>query len=194
MRATERRVNRSWGFAVSGIAAVSVWALGGQMVRAADADLFVVSGSLSTTADIPLFATPVNYSIDNTSSCLAMAAPPPVSTPVPNYVDVPPDESGNCTSVSGNGTLTVSACSTGTITATWSVTEPAADTATFDGGGVVVGGVAVMATQPAGSFTDDGVTTGQGVVVGVLTPRLGGSPVCGQYNHITVNAAVAGTY
>jgi hypothetical protein len=97
--------------------------------------------------------------------------------------------------VRGGGVLSgLVACSTGQISANWQLTEPAADVATFTAGGVIVGGVAVLAGAPPSGYVDGpAATPGAGVGVGVFLPKLGQTCVS-TVTAFDVTAVVVGAY
>jgi len=181
MRTTDRRLLRLLSVTVATVSvglAVGLRDAGAQTV---DGDLFAVSGNAVPTDNVALIQSSTSYTLSGPNGCLALG--------VPNFVDVPPDESGPCTSLSGGGSFDISACSTGTISAAWSMGEPLGDTATFNGSGVMIGGVTVISTEPGGAFTDDG-SSGPGALVGVFVPAAcltGG-------NDLAFSAVVAGEY
>ena len=128
--------------------------------------------------------------------CVGVPLASPVGTTVPGYVDVPTDESGPCPSVTGSGTLTVVNCDKGLITADWAFTEPNGDTAAFNGTGVIVGGVAVIAAPPAAGFgyVDPAPTStpGGAVAVALFTTDSPLTSECGQLNSTIMDEVLAG--
>jgi hypothetical protein len=171
--ATMRRLRASLsavflGFVVADTGVLSVEA------ASADVDVFGFKWSVATAAPVAVLPSATTYSIDPGAACLTVTLPPPVGVSVPAYVDVPPDESGPCTAVTGTGNVTIAGCSTGLISANWQMTEPLGDVAVVNGNGVVVGGVVVVAA-PLGGYSDGppGTIPGEAVAVGLLTPRAG---------------------
>jgi hypothetical protein len=192
VQVTTRRLRRSVAFGLVGIGFAGAF---GAHVHAAsgpvDADLFAVSGRLKTTTPMPVVPTAIAYTMDAGTTCITASLPAPVSTSIPGFVDVPADESGACTTMTGSGTFSVAQCSTGTVSGDWQMTEPAGDSARFAGSGVMVGGVAIMVTPPSGTFSDDG-SNGQGAAVALILPDS--SQSCGSLSLFDLTAVVAGAY
>jgi len=163
----------------------------------ADADAYVVSGSLTTTnSALSLGLTNAQYTLDPPTACVHEPVPQPVNTDVPGFVDASRQEAGRCPGVSGGGMLTLAACTTGLMTADWQLTEPTSQTtATFNGTGVVIGGVTLLAAPPAAGYgySDDGAT-GAGLMVGVLVLPLSGGGVSCPTSQLDVTALVGAAY
>lgn len=167
---------------------------------ATDADVYAFDvgnspGPLSAT--VPTSAA---YTFVAGAACTNQPLPSPVATAVPGFLDVPQDEGGPCTSVSGNGTLTVAHCDTGLITANWTFTEPFGDTVAFTGTGVIVGGIAVIGAPPAAGYGYfDPVSTstpGAAAAVAVFTSYDVTDGICGKGSSVMnrVVAVVAAAY
>lgn len=192
-----RTTKRSWrAVATLALVAAPVLAFSTTVVADApvDSDTFVFEATAGTASLSPTPATG-SYTLD-ASQCfnepLPVAPPSPVPSSVPGYVDVVPDESGGCTSVTGGGTYTnLIACSTGRITMSWNFTEPSGDAVHLDAAGVVVGGVILAAALPGG-YQDDGATIGTAAITGVLLAAP--SPVCLGEQLLSFTAVVDGVY
>jgi hypothetical protein len=184
--------------AAVGSASVVAWAVvgHGSPTSAQDADLYLVRAGVNAGPFAPVVSS-TGYTLSS-GACRPLAVPSPVSTSVPGYLDVPPHESGNCTSFSGGGTLTVVNCTTGVVTAGWNLLEPAGDTAAFNGQGVMVGGVAVIAAPPSTTlgtgYWDPSSAPSPGAAVGValfVSTGLVQCPSPGVIDQVTA-AIVAG--
>lgn len=183
-----------------GLVCALTWAVAGHRgpASAQDADLYVVHASVTPLAPLALVLSSADYSLSS-GACRAVMLPSPVSTSVPGYLDAPPDESGNCTSFSGGGTLTVVNCNTGVVTAAWNLLEPDGDTAVFTGDGVMVGGVAVIAAPPSSTlgtgYWDPSSATSPGAAVSVALFAPTGTALCPNSSYIgQVTAAVVAGY
>jgi hypothetical protein len=193
MRATTHPVRRPLALALVGLGFAGAFTLRGHAAATpSDADLFVLSGRLTTTTSMSVTPGMVSYSVDPATKCLSVDLPSPVSTSVPGFVDLSRGESGPCTGVTGTGNFNVVGCSTGSVDGDWLITEPSGDNAHFVGAGVMIGGVAIMATAPAGTYTDDGRGGGGGAAVALLLPHpLTG---CGALNAFDLIGVVGGAY
>jgi hypothetical protein len=185
MMATKRRLRRSLAFAVVVVGFAGVFAVRGHASTPTDADVFAIQGGLTTTSAMQVVPTPVGYTVDTRTQCGVTVA----TTTLPGYLDVPSAASGTCTGVSGSGTLTVAGCSTGQVDGDWLIPEPGGDTAHFTGSGIMVGGLAIMATPPGGAYVDDS-RTGQGAAVALIVPS---GLICGT-RFLNLTAVVAGAY
>jgi len=191
MHTTVRHGRKAVAFAILCAGGFGAFGLHGRAQAAADADVFVIRGTLNLQTAMPTGPVGVDYSVASDVQCSPTALG--VVT-VPGFIDVAGTESGECGGVTGNGTLTLAECSTGLITADWQLPEPTSGTdAEFSGGGVVVGGVAIMTgPSPWGSGYSDDSATGPGAVIAtVATPS---NESCGSNNHMKLTAVVAGAY
>lgn len=192
MQARERRVRRSIAVGLVGVGFTLAFAVRGHAQSVPqDADVFVLKGVFQTTAVMPTSLGWVDYSVSS-GVCTPPPLPPPVSTSVPAFVDVPGDESGPCTGMSGGGSFNLVNCQTGQVTGNWTITEPSGDSASFAGAGIMIGGVAVLATPPSGAYTDD-TRSGQGAAVALIQPSS--TQQCGYtLKDFDVTGVVAGAY
>lgn len=181
---------------LSGVAA-GVVGLQDLPVGATDADVMVVQGTMNVVGETVALSSS-SYSFP-TGGCLTATVPSPVGTTVAAFVDVPRDESGACTGLSGGGSVTTVDCApAGEMSANWQVTEPSGDPVSFVGSGVVLGSVALIAGAPSsvtpgdGYFDKDG-GPGRGVAVALLEPRLDSCPTSTS-NPWSIIASVVGAY
>jgi hypothetical protein len=170
--------------------------LRGHASTPSDADLFVITGSVTNLATMNAGLSTVGYSIDSGTNCDAGIPVPTLDALVPAYVDVAGSKTGKCTGVTGSGSFTVVGCTTGEVTGSWTIPEPGGDSANFNGAGVIVGGVAVM-TAPSplatsSGYSDDNVS-GLGAAVALFLPQstLG---ACPNSTGFDLTAIVAGAY
>ncbi len=145
-------------------------------VTAQDADAYVFSAIVSTTGGGSIVPPPTLTYTFNSGACKARPLPSPISTSLPGYVDASGNDSGECSAVTGGGTIEGELCDSGVITANWNLTEPSGDTAVFDGDGVIIGGVAVIAAPPVAvlgtGYWDGSATPGAAVSVALFEPGL----------------------
>jgi len=174
-----------------GVALISVRAV---PVTATDADVYVVAADAKIAGD-PLGLTPTarSYSID-IGQCVSEG-------PFPGYVDVSKDDgTGPCTNVGGGGGLSLmTSCTSGLLTAAWTLTEPSGDVSSFTGRGVLVGGLMVVAASTlvgSDGYRDPSTSSspGDGVAVGVMLPALGQQCALGGVSNLTVAATIVGGY
>lgn len=172
-------------------------ALGAWEAEAADADVYVLTATVTATG-ISTSSPSGNYTLSG-GGCVDEPIPSPVGGKVPTYVDASPVASGVCSSFTGSGNLS-GYCDTGTLTAGWTMTEPPGDNAVFDGEGVIVSGVAVLAGTPSSQVPGLGywdpsnsTTPGSAVAVAVFTPSIG---VLGCNNNLMswIDAVVVASY
>ena len=171
---------------------------GGTAATAADADVMVFAATASSAAATGLLSTSATYTFDPSQTCfsepLPTTPPSPLPASIPGFLDIPPDESGPCTAVTGSSSLsTLVACSTGVISIDWQLTEPLGDTAHVVAGGVLVAGIVVAATLPGG-YTDDSSTIDEAAVLGVLLPQLPNNNCVAGVRQVQVSAVVAAVY
>ena len=161
------------------------------VAAAGDVDAFLFSAGVSHGPIGGGLPTTVSYSFVN-GACIAVAA-------LPSYVDLPEGETGVCRSVTGTGELTVT-CTTGAITADWTFTEPDNDLPVFDGSGVIINGIAILAGSPAtapavpgqGYFDPGSPQPGSAVAVAAFLPDVGADCVRGGNLMSSVDAALVG--
>ena len=192
-----RTTTRSWRTLVAlafGTAAVLAVATPGRADAPADSDTFVFEATAGTTTSLGPLPASGTYTLD-TTRCFAEpipVTPSPLPSSAPGYVDIVPDESGACTSITGSGMYTdLVACSTGQITMSWDLTEPSGDIAHVDASGVVVGGVIVAAALPGG-YRDDGASIGTAVITGVVLAAP--TPVCMGVQELSFTVVVQTIY
>ena len=199
MRVRRRALRKVLG--VAGLVSALTWAVvvHGASTSAQDADLYAVQAFI-TPGPLALGVSSPSYTLSS-GVCAPLVVPSPVSTTVPGYLDVPPDEKGNCTSVTGGGTLWVANCNNGFVTAAWTLKEPNGDSALFDGSGVMVGGVAVIVAAPAVSalgttgYWDPMSTASPGSAVSVALFAPTGTSPCPDSSYIgQVTAAIVAAY
>jgi hypothetical protein len=192
MRATKRRLRRSLAFGLVAVGFTTAFAVRGHAAsNPAEADVFALQGVFRANSVMPSSLTSMPYTVQPTA-CMSVSLPAPVSTSVPGFVDIPNDESGVCTGMTGGGTFNIAQCSTGQVSADWQITEPAADSAHFVGAGIMVGGLAILATPTVGGYTDD-ARSGQGAAVALILPDA--NQTCGvSLQNFNVTAVVAGAY
>jgi hypothetical protein len=116
------------------------------------------------------------------ANCALMVA----GTQVPTFVDVPPDELGQCGSVSGSGSFNSLSCATGTTVGNMTITEPSGDKVTLAYTMVFVGGVGVV----TGTWSDDS-SSGPAVGAARIAPNspLDCTGVITQYSFTALIAA-----
>lgn len=192
-----RTTKRSWRtLAVFALGTVPLVA--GNLVGSADgpvdSDIFIFEATAGTASLGPGPASGT-YTLD-ASRCftepLPVAPPSPLPSSIPGYLDVIPDESGPCTSVTGTGTYTdLIACSTGLMTMSWNFTEPSGDVVHLEATGAVVGGVIVGASLPGG-YKDDGAANGTAVITGLVLAAP--TPICNGVQALSFTAVVDGIY
>jgi len=126
---------------------------------AADADVFATKARVAVSpGSAPLSTT--SYAITATTNPVSVC-----------YADLAGAQTGGCNDLSGSGSVdTVDCVPSGFMSATWSLTEPGPDTASFVGSGVLVGNVAVLAATAGYSDPSTTSTPGPAVAVAVLLP------------------------
>jgi hypothetical protein len=172
----------------------------GTPASAADVDIYVMDAGVSPTG-IGVLPGTASYALQH-GTCLDQPLPPPIGGQVPTYFDLPSGGTGVCSAVTGGGDLSVNAgCTTGTITADWTFTEPGNDNALLVGDGVIVDGVAVIAAVPnslvsgLGYWDPSSATTpGSAAMLAVFTSEP--TAVCGTSSGVmdNVDAVVVASY
>ena len=182
MRTTGNRLLAAATAALAMAAATVGNPTGAAAAPTGDVDLVIMGGVFGAMAPPLLGIGPSSASYTVGANCALMVG----STQVPTFIDVPPDELGQCGSVSGSGSFNSLSCGTGTTVGTMTITEPSGDKVTLSYTMVFVAGVGAV----EGTWTDDG---GSGPAVGVarITPNspLDCTGVIGQYNFTAVVAA-----
>lgn len=191
MRGARRHWRKALAFSIVCTGGYCGFGLQGRAEAPADADVFLIGGTLNLDNTMSANLGTVGYTMGTDVQCTPTSL---VVTGAPGFVDATGGQSGECTGVTGSGSLTVVECSTGLVTGTWQMPEPGGgSTANFSGEGVVVGGVALIAAPPAAGFgyTDESAPGGA-VAVATIFPRSNES--CGSNTHMVLTAAVAGVY
>jgi len=171
----------------------------GTPASAADVDIYLMDAGVSPTG-IGVFLGAASYALQR-GTCLEQPLPSPIGGQVPTYADEPSGGTGVCSAVTGSGDLWVAGCTTGTITADWTFTEPGPDNALLVGDGVIVDGVAVIAAVPTNLTTGHGywdptsaTTPGSAAVLALFTSEP--TAICGTSSGVmdNVDAAVVASY
>ncbi len=193
MSRRQRRLRRSLagGVLVAGLGG-ALGLHGNAATTPSNADVFLINGPVSVTTPLAIGLSGSRYNLTGNDYCTVNA--PVVGGLVPTYLDLPGAQLGACGGVTGSGSLTdVVGCTTGQISGDWLISEPGGDTAEFNGAGILVGGVAIMATGALDGYTDDN-RSGQGAAVAVLTPALDGGIPSGCSTTLALTSVVAGAY